>query len=405
MMSELSRRVWFTLGALFVYRLGTFIPVPGIDPAALASFFHLPYFGVGETFGANRGVHRIAIFALGITPYLTAAIIVQLATIASSRLRSLRDRGEAGRRSIVGFTLCLTVALAAFQAFGVALALESIPNFLVEPGWLFRTSAVASLVGGTMFLVWLSEQITARGIGNGLVVLLIVAVALDVPAGLAEILEFGRQGYLSSNQIAALLVTPIAVTAFVAFMEGARRRLPVDYGARQIGERVIEARSYLSLKLNGAGIIPPLVAAWVLSLVVTFSKYDARFDAPWWRDVVEQLGHGRPLFIVLYAVAIVLFAFFYTAFVLDPDQTAMALKKHGGTIADVEPGDATAEYIDRVLTRTSMIGAAYLVAVCLLPELAIAYAGMPFYFGGASLLMMVCAVIDFDYQVRGTMGV
>jgi preprotein translocase subunit SecY len=210
---------------------------------------------------------------------------------------------------------------------------------------------------------------------------------------------------LSGNQIAALLLTPVAVTAFVAFMEGARRRLPVDYGARQIGERVIEARSYLSLKLNGAGIIPPLVAAWVLLLVVTFSKYDARFDAPWWRDVVEQLGHGRPLFIALYGVAIVLFAFFYTAFVLDPDQTAMALKKHGGTIADVEPGDATAEYVDRVLTRTTVMGAAYLVAVCLLPELAIAYAGMPFYFGGASLLMVVCAVIDFDYQVRGTMGV
>jgi preprotein translocase subunit SecY len=403
MTSELGRRVWFTIGALLVFRLGTYIPLPGIDQAALAQLFRSQaggLLGQADLFSGGA-VGRLAIFALGLMPYLSAAILLQLVSIVVPGLAALPNQGEGGRRRLENYTLGLTFAFAAFQAFGIAVALESIPNFVVfESGVLFRITTVLSLTGGTIFLVWLSGQITARGIGNGLALIFFLGVVLELPGAVAATLEVGRMGALSSNIILGVLLLAVLLTGLIVFTELARRRLPVEYPRRQVGMRMIEGRSHLSVKLNAAGVIPAIVAAWLLAQVLATSNFFVGQGPGWGHAVADQLAHGRPLHMVVYALATVLCALFYTAFVLNPERVAADLEKRGGVIPGVAPGEPTAEHIDTAMSRTAMLGAVYLALVCLIPEMLVAYARVPFYLGGTSLLIVVCTVLDLDAQLK-----
>jgi preprotein translocase subunit SecY len=403
MTSELGRRVWFTIGALLVYRLGSYIPVPGIDQAALAELFRSQaggFFGQGGLFFHGSAVGRLAIFALGLMPYLSAAILLQLVSIVVPRLAALPNQGERGRRRLENYTLGLTFAFAAFQAFGIAVALESIPNFVVEPGVLFRLTTVLSLTGGTIFLVWLSGQITARGVGNGLALIFFMGVVLELPSAVAATLDLGRQGVLSSGLILGVLVLAVALTGLIVFMERARRQFPVEYARRQVGMRMIEGRSHLSVKLNAAGVIPAIVASWLLAQLLAILSLTSGPGPGWGHAITSQLGQGRPLHMIVYALAIVLFALLYTAFVLSPERIAADLDKRGGVIPGVEPGEATAEHVDTAISRTAMLGAVYLALVCLIPEMLIAYARLPFYLGGIALLVVVCTMLDLDAQLK-----
>jgi preprotein translocase subunit SecY len=402
MTSELGRRIWFTIGALLVFRLGTYIPLPGIDQAALAQLFRSQAGGfLGQAdFFSGGAVGRLAIFALGLMPYLSAAILLQLVSIVVPRLAALPNQGERGRRRLENYTLGLTFAFAAFQAFGIAVALESIPNFVVEPGVLFRLTTVLSLTGGTIFLVWLSGQITARGVGNGLALIFFMGVVLELPSAVAATLDLGRQGVLSSGLILGVLVLAVALTGLIVFMELARRRLPVEYPRRQVGMRMIEGRSHLSVKLNAAGVIPAIVASWLLAQLLAILSLTSGPGPGWGHAITSQLGQGRPLHMIVYALAIVLFALLYTAFVLSPERIAADLDKRGGVIPGVEPGEATAEHVDTAISRTAMLGAVYLALVCLIPEMLIAYARLPFYLGGIALLVVVCTMLDLDAQLK-----
>jgi preprotein translocase subunit SecY len=402
MTSELGRRIWFTIGALLVFRLGTYIPLPGIDQAALAQLFRSQaggFLGQADLFSGGA-VGRLAIFALGLMPYLSAAILLQLVSIVVPRLAALPNQGERGRRRLENYTLGLTFAFAAFQAFGIAVALESIPNFVVEPGVLFRLTTVLSLTGGTIFLVWLSGQITARGVGNGLALIFFMGVVLELPSAVAATLDLGRQGVLSSGLILGVLVLAVALTGLIVFMELARRRLPVEYPRRQVGMRMIEGRSHLSVKLNAAGVIPAIVASWLLAQLLAILSLTSGPGPGWGHAITSQLGQGRPLHMIVYALAIVLFALLYTAFVLSPERIAADLDKRGGVIPGVEPGEATAEHVDTAISRTAMLGAVYLALVCLIPEMLIAYARLPFYLGGIALLVVVCTMLDLDAQLK-----
>jgi preprotein translocase subunit SecY len=396
MTSELGRRVWFTIGALLVYRLGSYIPVPGIDQAALAELFRSQaggFFGQGGLFFHGSAVGRLAIFALGLMPYLSAAILLQLVSIAVPGLSALPNRGERDRRRLEIYTLGLTLALAAFQAFGIAVALESIPNLVVEPGLLFLFTTTLSLTGGTIFLVWLSGQITARGIGNGLALIFFLGVVLELPSAVAATLELGRQGIFSTGVILGLVILAVLLMGLVVFMELARRLLPVEYARRQVGLRMIEGRSHLSVKLNAGGVIPAIVASWLLAQALAISNLAAGQDA-------NPLQHRGLIYMIVLALAIVLCALFYTAFVLNPERVAGDLEKRGGAIPGVPPGEATAEHVDAAISRTTMLGAVYLALVCLIPEMLIAYAQVPFYLGGTSLLIVVCTVLDLDAQLK-----
>jgi preprotein translocase subunit SecY len=402
MTSELGRRIWFTIGALLVFRLGTYIPLPGIDQAALAQLFRSQaggFLGQADLFSGGA-VGRLAIFALGLMPYLSAAILLQLVSIVVPRLAALPNQGERGRRRLENYTLGLTFAFAAFQAFGIAVALESIPNFVVEPGVLFRLTTVLSLTGGTIFLVWLSGQITARGVGNGLALIFFMGVVLELPSAVAATLDLGRQGVLSSGLILGVLVLAVALTGLIVFMELARRRLPVEYPRRQVGMRMIEGRSHLSVKLNAAGVIPAIVASWLLAQLLAILSLTSGPGPGWGHAITSQLGQGRPLHMIVYALAIVLFALLYTAFVLSPERIAADLDKRGGVIPGVEPGEATAEHVDTAISRTALLGAVYLALVCLIPEMLIAYARLPFYLGGIALLVVVCTMLDLDAQLK-----
>jgi preprotein translocase subunit SecY len=402
MTSELGRRVWFTIGALLVYRLGSYIPVPGIDQAALAQLFRSQaggLFGQGGLFYGSA-VGRLAIFALGLMPYLSAAILLQLVSIAVPGLLALPNRGERGRRRLETCTLGLTLALAAFQAFGIAVALESVTNLVAEPGLLFLFTTTLSLTGGTIFLVWLSGQITARGIGNGLALIFFLGVVLELPGAVAATLELGRQGMLSANGILGVLVLAVVLTGLIVFMELARRELPVVYPRRQVGLRMIEGRSHLSVKLNAAGVIPAIVASWLLAQALAISNLAAGQGPGWWDAIANPLQHRGLIYMIVFALAIVLCALFYTAFVLNPERVAMDLEKRGGVIPGIAPGEATAEHVDTAISRTTMLGAAYLALVCLIPEMLIAYAQVPFYLGGTSLLIVVCTVLDLDAQLK-----
>jgi preprotein translocase subunit SecY len=406
---ELKKRIWFTLGALLVYRLGTYIPLPGIDPNVWADVFKQSQGGILGMFNmfAGGGINRMAIFALNIMPYISASIIIQLLTTVSPTLEALKKEGEAGRKMLNQYTRYLTVVLSVFQAYGIAIGLQGSGDARVvsDPGLFFQISTVITLTGGTMFLMWLGEQITARGIGNGISLIIMAGIVAELPSAIAGTLELGRQGALSTALILAVIVMAVAVIAFIVFMERAQRRLLIQYPKRQVGNKMFEGQSsHLPLKLNTSGVIPPIFASSLLLLPTTIAAFSNRPGSSgpeWFQWLVTQLGHGRPLFLILYVSLIVFFAFFYTAIVFNPTETADNLKKHGGFIPGIRPGERTAEYIDYVLSRITVVGAAYIAVVCLIPEILISYAAVPFYFGGTSLLIVVSVTMDTVAQVQG----
>jgi preprotein translocase subunit SecY len=385
-------RIWFTIGALLVYRLGAYVPLPGIDPSVAERV-------LGTLSGGSA--RRLTLFDLSIIPYVSAAVFIQVAMIVSPKLWRRQNSGEGGRRALDRYVIGLTVLLAASQAFGVALGLEGIDHVVSEPGSLFRVSTVLTLSGGTLFLVWLSEQITARGIGNGLALILLADIVIELPAAVAGAVELHSQGVLSTARSAVVLLVAVAMIAFVVFMERARRPLAIQYIERQAGGRTLLGQStHLPLKLNAAGLIPAIFASWVLGIAAASASLIAGPESEWTRLLGAQLSHGRPLYLLLYFGLIVLLAFFYTAFVLNPTEAADNLKRHGGFIPGIEPGERTAEHIDLVLSRITLMGAAYLAVVCLIPEILVSYANVPFYLGGTSLLIIVCTIIDIDAQIR-----
>ncbi len=402
---ELKKRIWFTLAALVIYRLGTYIPLPGINPDALADIFRQSQAGILGLFNMFSGgaVGRLAIFALNIMPYISASIIIQLLTSVVPTLEALKKEGEAGRKVLNQYTRYLTVTLAFFQAYGIAVGLQGSGNIVLDPGPFFIISTVITLVGGTMFLMWLGEQITSRGIGNGSSLIIFAGIVAELPSALAGTLELGRQGAISTGLILVVLIMAVAIIAFVVFMERAQRRLLINYPKRQVGNRVYEGQtSFLPLKLNTAGVIPPIFASSLLLLPTTIAQfYQQGGSTGFLASLSAYLAHGRPAYMFLYVGMIVFFAFFYTAIVFNPVETADNLKKHGGFVPGIRPGERTAEYIDHVLTRITCIGAAYLAIICLIPELLISYWALPFYFGGTSLLIVVSVTMDTVSQVHG----
>ncbi len=401
---ELKKRIWFTLGALLVYRLGTYIPLPGINPDALQEVFKHAQQGIIGLFNMFSGgaVQRMAIFALNIMPYISASIIIQLLTTVSPTLETLKKEGESGRKQLNQYTRYLTVILAVFQAYGIAVGLESSGTVVSDPGWFFRISTVLTLTGGTMFLMWLGEQITSRGIGNGTSLIIFAGIVAELPGAFVRTLELGRQGAISTPLILLVLVMVVGIIAFIVFMERAQRRLLIQYPKRQVGNKLYEGQSsHLPLKLNTSGVIPPIFASSLLLIPATIGSFSQGSGPEWFNTVTRLLGHGQPLYMLMYVVLIVFFCFFYTAIVFNPVETADNLKKHGGFIPGIRPGERTAEYIDYVLTRITVVGAAYIAAVCLFPELLISYAAVPFYFGGTSLLIVVSVTMDTVAQVQG----
>mgnify|MGYP000324281861 CR=1 FL=1 len=402
---ELKKRIWFTLGALLVYRLATYIPLPGINPEAYAQAFDNQSGGVLGLFNMISGgaVERLAIVALGIMPYISASIIIQLMTSVVPTLEQLKKEGEQGRKVINQYTRYGTVLLGTLQAYGIAVGLESGANIVTDPGWFFRISTVITLVGGTVFLMWLGEQITARGIGNGISLIIFAGIVAGLPGALAGTLELGRTGALSTPLILAILALAVVVIMFIVFVERAQRRLLIQYPKRQVGNRMFQGdSSHLPLKLNTAGVIPPIFASSLLLLPTTAAGFSNTESMPGWlATITALLGHGQPLFMLFYAGMIAFFAFFYTAIVFNPKDTADNLRKHGGFIPGIRPGERTAEYIDYVLTRITVVGAIYLVIVCLLPEFLISATGVPFYLGGTSLLIVVSVTMDTVAQVQG----
>ena len=395
---ELKKRIWFTLGALVIYRAGTYIPLPGIDPAAFEANFTRQSQGVLELFNmfAGGAVQRMAIFALNIMPYISASIIIQLLTSVFPSLETLKKEGEQGRKVLNQYTRYLTVFLAIFQAYGIAIGLEGQGGTVAEPGWFFRISTVLTLTGGTMFLMWLGEQITSRGIGNGSSLIIFAGIVAAFPSAIVNTLELGRQGAISGGLIFVVAVMSLLVIAFIVFMERAQRRLLITYPKRQVGNRVYEGQtSFLPLKLNTSGVIPPIFASSLLLLPTTVANFAQSSGTGGFLGLITTyLGHGRPLYMLMYIALIVFFSFFYTAIVFNPTETAENLKKHGGFIPGIRPGERTAEYIDYVLSRITVIGALYLAIVCLIPEILISYAAVPFYFGGTSLLIVVSVTMD-----------
>jgi preprotein translocase subunit SecY len=391
MKSELARRIVFTLGALLVFRLGSYIPIPGVNTSAA----QIPGITVVTA-------SRLSIFSLGILPYLSAAILVQLVSMVSSKLNALATGGETGRRKIARYTIGIAVFLAAFQAFGFAARLQDIPAIVTDSNGLFVLSTMVTLTGGTIFLIWLSEQITMRGIGNGLAVLLFAGVAAEMPHNVASLLELGRQGQLSGGHLLLLGVLWAALLGLVVFVELARRRVPVEFAARNLGDRSLPSQStHLPLKLNNAGLMPTFVAPWLLFLPLMLAGMVFGQSSPWLVAAYQQIAPGHLGHMILSLVAIIALAFIYTAFVIDPEHAADSLKQRGGVIPGIEPGEATAAHIDRVVSYTTCIGALYLAAIFLMPEVLIAFIQTPFYLGGASVLIVVCTFLDIETQVRG----
>ncbi|WP_372004239.1 preprotein translocase subunit SecY [Tistrella mobilis] len=406
--TELKKRLWFTLGALLVYRLGTYIPVPGINPAVLAEVFNQNAGGILGMFNVFAGgaLGRMTIFALTVMPYISASIIVQLLTAVLPSFAALKKEGESGRKLLNQYTRYGTVALAIVQAYGISVGLEGLQaggmSAVADPGAYFRAATVITLVGGTMFLMWLGEQITARGVGNGISLIIFTGIVAELPGALARMLELGRTGALSTGFILMLLIMAIAVITFIVFMERAQRRIVVQYPKRQVGNRIYGGESsHLPLKLNTAGVIPPIFASSILLLPTTIASFNATGGGPEWLTwLTANLAHGQPLYLALYVGAILFFCFFYTAIVFNPEETADNLRKHGGFIPGIRPGKNTADYLDHVLTRLTVIGAAYIAAVCALPEILISEYSVPFYFGGTSLLIVVNVTIDTVAQIQ-----
>jgi preprotein translocase subunit SecY len=402
---ELKKRIWFTLGALIVYRIGTYIPLPGIDPVAFEQSFTGSQQGVLELFNmfAGGAVQRMAIFALNIMPYISASIIIQLMTSVVPTLEALKKEGESGRKVINQYTRYLTVVLAVFQAWGIAIGLQGQTGIVANPGPFFVISTILSLTGGTIFLMWLGEQITARGIGNGASLIIFAGIVAAFPSAIVSTLELGRQGALSTALILVVMLMSVVVIAFIVFMERAQRRLLITYPKRQVGQNQMVGgqTSFLPLKINTSGVIPPIFASSLLLLPTTLANFSQTGATGWLATFNTYFAHGRPAYMIFYVLLIAFFAFFYTAIVFNPTETADNLKKHGGFIPGIRPGERTAEYIDYVLTRITVIGALYLSAICLLPEILISYAALPFYFGGTSLLIVVSVTMDTVAQVHG----
>ena len=405
---ELKKRIWFTLGALVVYRLGTFIPIPGVDPVAFGQAFQASQTGILGMFNmfAGGAVERMAIFALNIMPYISASIIMQLMSSINPTLEALKKEGEQGRKQINQYTRYLTVLLATFQAYGIAIGLESTSAgtgavVMVGGGWFFRLTTVITLVGGTMFLMWLGEQITARGVGNGISLIIFAGIVATLPSAMASLFELARTGSLSTVLLLGLLALMLLVVVVIVFMERAQRRIPIQYPKRQVGNRMFQGdSSHLPLKLNSSGVIPPIFASSLLLLPITAAQFSAGSGPEWLNTMVAALGRGQPLHLLIYVAMIVFICFFYTAVVFNPKDTAENLRKYGGFILGYRPGEKTAEYIDYVLTRITTVGALYLAVVCVLPEFLISYAAVPFYFGGTSLLIVVSVTMDTVAQVQ-----
>ena len=406
--TELKKRIWFTLGALIVYRIGTYIPVPGVDAAVMGEILAQHGGGILGMFDMFTGgaLGRMTVFALNIMPYISASIIVQLMTAAIPSWEALKKEGEAGRKKLNQYTRYLTVLIAIFQAWGIAVGLESMRGqfgaAVYDPGWFFRVSCVITLVGGTMFLMWLGEQITARGVGNGISLIIFAGIVANLPSALVSTLELGRTGALSTFFIIFFLLAALAIIAFVVFLERAQRRIPVQYPKRQVGNRMFSGEAtHLPLKLNTSGVIPPIFASSLLLLPATVAGFSTDpTQEGWLQTISAALAHGRPLYMALYMALIVFFAFFYTAVVFNPTETADNLKKYGGFVPGIRPGQNTAEYLDRVLTRLTVVGAGYLCIVCIIPEILISNYGVPFYFGGTSLLIIVSVTMDTVAQVQ-----
>ena len=401
---DLKKRIWFTLGALIVYRLGSYIPIPGIDAIQLAKFAAQNSNGILGWVNnlAGGALGRMAIFALNIMPYISASIIIQLMTSVSPHLEQLKKEGEQGRKKMNQYTRYGTVLLAALQSYGIAVGLEGQAGLVVDPGMFFRLSTVITLTGGTVFLMWLGEQITSRGIGNGISLIIFAGIVANLPNGIAGLLELGRTGQVSTFVILGIIVLAIAVIAFIVLVERAQRRLLIQYPKRQVGNKMFQGESsHMPLKLNTSGVIPPIFASSLLLLPITVANFTKGQGPQWLNSLTAMLGHGQPLFLFFYALLIIFFAFFYTSIMFNPNETADNLKKYGGFIPGIRPGERTAEYIDYVLTRITLIGALYLVLVCLLPEFLIGYTGVPFYFGGTSLLIVVSVTMDTVAQVQG----
>ena len=404
---DLRRRLVFLLLALVVYRIGAHIPVPGINPDQLRQLFQGQSGGILNLFNMFSGgaLSRFTVFALGIMPYISASIIMQLMTYVVPTFEQMKKEGEAGRRKITQYTRYGTLALALFQSFGIAVALEAQQGLVISPGWGFRLTAVVSLTAGTMFLMWLGEQITERGLGNGISILIFAGIAAGLPNAVGGLLELVRTGAMSFIVALFIVVLVAAVTYFVVFVERGQRKILVNYARRQVGNKVYGGQSsHLPLKLNMAGVIPPIFASSIILLPATVVGWFSAGDSMrWLKDMASALTPGQPIYVLLYAAAIIFFCFFYTALVFNSRETADNLKKSGAFIPGIRPGDQTAKYIDKILVRLTLAGAIYITAVCLLPEFLILRYNVPFYFGGTSLLILVVVTMDFMAQVQNYM--
>lgn len=401
---DLWRRLWFLLGALVVFRIGAHIPVPGIDPMRLAELFQSNKGGILGVFNLFSGgaLSRFTIFALGIMPYISSSIIMQLMSIAVPSLEALKKEGEAGRRKITQYTRYGTVGLALFQASGIAIMLESQPGLVLDPGMVFRLTTVATLVTGTLFLMWLGEQITERGLGNGISIIIFAGIAAGLPSALGGLLSLVNTGAM--HPVVALIICLLValVTAFVVFVERGQRKILVNYAKRQVGNKVYGGQSsHLPLKLNMSGVIPPIFASSIILFPATVAQWFGSSDKVYWlKDFAAKLSPGQPIYVMLYATAIVFFCFFYTALVFNSKETADNLKKSGAFVPGIRPGEQTSRYIDKILMRLTLVGAAYVTIVCLIPEFLVLKFNVPFYFGGTSLLIIVVVTMDFMSQVQ-----
>lgn len=407
-LTELKNRLLFVLGALLVFRIGTYIPVPGINPEALAALFDQQRDSILGMFNMFSGgaLERLSVFALGIMPYISASIIVQLMTKVIPTLEQLSKEGQSGKRKITQYTRMGTVMLATFQALGVAITLESqtagATNVVVDPGMIFRVSTVATLVTGTMFLMWLGEQITERGIGNGISLIIFAGIVAGLPSALGGTFSLQDEGTISSGVLLLLIMIIIAVTAFVVFVERAQRRITVNYAKRQQGKKMFAAQSsHLPLKVNMAGVIPPIFASSIILFPATLGKLFSNSEGMgWMQTMADAISPGQPLYVLFYALGIFFFCFFYTAIMFNPRETADNLKKSGAFIPGIRPGENTSRFIDAIMSRLTLIGAVYITGVCLLPEFLILNWNVPFYFGGTSLLIIVVVTMDFMAQIQ-----
>ncbi len=403
---ELKQRILFVILALLVYRLGTYIPIPGVDPTVWNDIFTEKGGGILDMFNMFSGgaLSRMTIFALNIMPYISASIIMQLATAMSKHLAELKKEGETGRMKINQYTRYLTVLLATVQAYGMAVGLEA-SGAVISPGIFFKVSTIITIVGGTIFLMWLGEQITSRGVGNGISLIIFAGIVAELPRAIASTLELTRQGTFSGLELLMLFVMIIGVIGLIVFVERAQRRVIVQYPKRQMGNKMSAGETnHIPLKLNTAGVIPPIFASSLLLLPLTIVGFSGLTEGgDIWSDVTRYLQHGQPVYMILYGALVAFFCFFYTAIVFNPEENADTLRKYGGFIPGIRPGKATADYLDFVLTRITVIGAIYLVFICLLPEFLIAKYNMPFYFGGTSLLIVVSVTMDTVAQVHSHM--